>query len=402
MENAENAWVLIETLVSTIARAFYTDTYIVVLDALLREKYIIEEELGPRLKLSAKEVRKITTQLEHEMLIKTENVYIDNNRSFIKCYYIDFNLFYHVVLYRISLMQKSVYTEEKTELTVEYYECPTCKAKSSSLQAMRIISKDGKFVCSHCCPTDNIRNMSSEPYFTLVSVDNSSKLNAVQVLEKKMTAQLNRAAHEHEGIYQLLARLKACGPLDHNLPSENIAKGNRSSVVMDSDVAEEIQNNMQFATGQFGSSLIRKAANTATSSSSSGRGGAVGADMYRTQFDIQIESEDADQAAADRAQRAAASSNSGRQLHNAYANRTAELPVFLQDSRVIGAASIMKAAEALQLERSSDGAVEQESKRARLTQDVGEPVAVAAGAAEGGEDDDDDDDVAWESDEEEG
>ena len=34
-----------ENLIHTVARAFYTDNFVVVLDALVREKYIIEEEL---------------------------------------------------------------------------------------------------------------------------------------------------------------------------------------------------------------------------------------------------------------------------------------------------------------------------------------------------------------------
>ena len=36
---------LAETLVHTVARAFYSDSYVVVMDALVREKFIIEEEL---------------------------------------------------------------------------------------------------------------------------------------------------------------------------------------------------------------------------------------------------------------------------------------------------------------------------------------------------------------------
>lgn len=92
-----NAIVLIENLVATVARAFYTDTYVVLLEGLMHEKYIIEEELGPRLKLSAKEVRKITTQLEAEMLIKVENVTIDDTKSFLKCYYIDYQQFVDAV-----------------------------------------------------------------------------------------------------------------------------------------------------------------------------------------------------------------------------------------------------------------------------------------------------------------
>ena len=36
---------LAEQLVQTVARAFYSDNYIIILDALIREKYIVMEEL---------------------------------------------------------------------------------------------------------------------------------------------------------------------------------------------------------------------------------------------------------------------------------------------------------------------------------------------------------------------
>ena len=55
---------IVEKLVSTVARAFYSDNYVVVLDTLLREKYIREEEISPRLKMSPKDVRKIIQHLE--------------------------------------------------------------------------------------------------------------------------------------------------------------------------------------------------------------------------------------------------------------------------------------------------------------------------------------------------
>ena len=45
------------------AGAFYTDNYVVLVDALVREKYIRQEELGPRLKLPNEEVRKMVVQV---------------------------------------------------------------------------------------------------------------------------------------------------------------------------------------------------------------------------------------------------------------------------------------------------------------------------------------------------
>lgn len=70
-------------------------------------QYVVEEELGPRLKMRAIDTRKLTTQLESEMLIKFENVNLaGDNRSFLKCYYIDYEQFVNVIRYRIHLMQK--------------------------------------------------------------------------------------------------------------------------------------------------------------------------------------------------------------------------------------------------------------------------------------------------------
>jgi hypothetical protein len=43
--------------------AFYPDNYVVLFDALVREKYIRNEELGPRLKLPNEEVRKMVVQV---------------------------------------------------------------------------------------------------------------------------------------------------------------------------------------------------------------------------------------------------------------------------------------------------------------------------------------------------
>ncbi len=399
-----NSWALVEHLVATVARAFYTDTYIIVLDALVREKYIIEEELGPRLKLSPKEVRKITTHLESEMLIKFENVYLEDNRSFIKCYYIDYNLFYNSVLYRVHLMQKAVVSEEKTELTEVFYQCPTCKEKSSSLQAMRLRSSEGKFVCSHCCPADNIRTLVSEAYYTLVEVDNRGKLNKVQLLEKKLQEQLNRS-RDHEGIFNILAKLGKLTPLAHNKPSDNISNGVRSSAVMDADVEADIKQSMQFATGEFGSSLIRKSLGSATSARNMNSEGGV----RRTEFNISIETEE-DAALSGQQSIASDVLSRGASLHSNSANRVSNLPEFLQNSRVVGAHSIMKAAEALHYDRSGP-AVEEEApaKRARVEevpqmavdagQAEGKPVAAVAEAQEEDADDvawEEDDDVAWE------
>ena len=84
--NLRNPNDVVEELVHTVGRAFYTDEVIVVLDALFRERYIREKELGPRLKLPDKSVTKAIVFLESEMLIKSEIIRDENADS--KCYYI--------------------------------------------------------------------------------------------------------------------------------------------------------------------------------------------------------------------------------------------------------------------------------------------------------------------------
>eukprot|EP01040_Poterioochromonas_malhamensis_P022379 gene22379-27216_t len=58
-----------KTLIRTVARAFYTDTYIVVLDLLLRESMVLFEQIGPRLRLPMKQVEEVIRDLERQMMI---------------------------------------------------------------------------------------------------------------------------------------------------------------------------------------------------------------------------------------------------------------------------------------------------------------------------------------------
>jgi hypothetical protein len=57
--------------------------------------------------MTTKELEVLKNQLESEMLISSEKVYLTNDRrSFLKCYYIDYEQFVNVVRYRVYLMQK--------------------------------------------------------------------------------------------------------------------------------------------------------------------------------------------------------------------------------------------------------------------------------------------------------
>jgi len=137
--------------------------------------------------MTAKELEMLKNQLESEMLISSEKVPLaGDNRSFLKCYYIDYEQFVNVVRYRVYLMQKMMVSipvffilnilssfyilkllnlqesSEKAERNIVYFECPTCHDRYSLLDAQRMVSGDFKFICTNCCPNDNFRAEKSE------------------------------------------------------------------------------------------------------------------------------------------------------------------------------------------------------------------------------------------------
>ena len=228
---------LVEKLIRTVARAFYTDSSVIVLEILIREKYLREEEFAPRLKLPEKDVNKIIRQLESEMLIRFEDMVMDDGRT-AKCYYIDYQIFVNVVRYRIDLMATAIRAAESTEFNEVFFQCPTCNNRYTSLEALKLRSADYKFICSSCCPVNILSRAISEPYYRLVEIDNRNKLNDVQNLGKKMDEQLNET-DEHHGIFDLLRDLKNV-TLIHNLPSDNRIRGIVASRVIDAEVQEEI------------------------------------------------------------------------------------------------------------------------------------------------------------------
>ena len=63
-----------EALISTIARAFYDDDVVCLIDVLIREKYLRDDDMAPRLNLPAKQLRRTLQFLEEEQLVKHELV----------------------------------------------------------------------------------------------------------------------------------------------------------------------------------------------------------------------------------------------------------------------------------------------------------------------------------------
>lgn len=63
---------LAKKLIRTVARAFYPDDMVVVLDTLVRDEYLVDNEMDRRLQLPRKQLRKLMSSLEAQGLIKSE------------------------------------------------------------------------------------------------------------------------------------------------------------------------------------------------------------------------------------------------------------------------------------------------------------------------------------------
>ena len=305
---------LVEKLIRTVARAFYTDSSVVVLEILIREKYLREEEFAPRLKLPEKDVNKIIRQLESEMLIRFEDMVMDDGRT-AKCYYIDYQVFVNVIRYRIDLMATAIRAAESTEFNEVFFQCPTCTNRYTSLEALKLRSADYKFICSSCCPVNILSRAISEPYYRLVEIDNRNKLHDVQNLGKKMDEQLNES-DEHHGIFDLLRDLKNIN-LIHNLPSDNRIRGIVASRVIDAEVQEEID----FKLGGKTANKVHKKL-IGQQQTMMGHNGSV--------FSVNIESEDAN------------SSSESRVEDQNKKPRDSSFPEFLANSRVKTADTIVR------------------------------------------------------------
>lgn len=242
---------LVQQLVATVARAFYKDEVVVVLDELMRfPKYVREQELPHRLKLQGEVVTRVINQLMNEMLVKDEELVDDRGRTS-KYYYVDYQIFVAVIRYRIYIMQKKLTENKSKKVSGIFYECPSCKGKKyNEFDVISLLSADNKFICPACCRSDNLRATVSLPEFTLRIIDNRGEVNSVYQLEHKLNEQLETFDGLHDGIINILAELKDC-ELIHNLPSDNRNRGYVASKILDEDIQREIENSLRLGYREF-------------------------------------------------------------------------------------------------------------------------------------------------------
>jgi len=233
-----------QELVRTVARAFYPDEYVAVLDMLTIEPYLTKEEFAPRLRMGNKALDAILANLhQKDGLIRCQELTM-NEMGGMQCYYIDYQYFANIVRYRVYMMQKKIRAMEKDQSS---WRCPNCNRAYTAYEAMKLKTRDNKRACSNCS-VDNFKDIDCDPQYQLEEVDRGSSIQSTNEMEAKLDTQLKSKMQYRQGIFDLLQELRDV-PLHRNVPSDNMEHGLRTSAVADEATQARIDKNYQDARG---------------------------------------------------------------------------------------------------------------------------------------------------------
>lgn len=235
-ENAD-ATVDAEHLIMTVTRAFYDDTAIAIIDVLIRDKFLRDDQdMGERLSLPPKQIRKTLQFLQDEHLVKNEaiNDLAEGGSQATKYWYIDYNHAVNTIRLRIYLLQKKLERDEMEARSSSIYLCPgyktkECNGRYTEIEAQQVVDPtSGLFLCQECV-LSNENNPDPPPLesYTLQLVDNTRHLVDAMDQMRRVNVQLRSKMIGNQqlraGIYDLIqkVRCKTTEPLTSNLPSEN-------------------------------------------------------------------------------------------------------------------------------------------------------------------------------------
>jgi transcription initiation factor IIE alpha subunit len=228
-----------EALIATVARAFYDDETVILIDVLIRDKFLRDDDMAPRLSLPAKKLRATLQFLQEEHLVSSETVddLAQGGSQATKFYYLDYNRAVHSIRLRLHLLRKKLEQAEMRARSSSFYLCPgykekRCNGRYTEEEAQQVLDRtSGLFLCRECAMTyENDPGKPSIDTYTLQLVDNTRDLKEAMDNLRRVNVQLSAKYignnQMRAGIYDLLQKVRAKGKtVTSNLPSENFALG---------------------------------------------------------------------------------------------------------------------------------------------------------------------------------
>ena len=232
-----------EALIKAVARAFYEDDAVCLIDVLIHDKFLRDDDMEKRLSLPAKQMRRTLQFLQEEHIVKFELVddLIEGGSQASKFWYIDYNHAVHVIRLRLYLLRKKLEEAEVRARSSSVYLCPgyktkVCNGRYTETEAQQVIDlTTGLFLCQECVNAHaNNPDPPPKETYTLQLVDNTKDLKLAMDNMRRVNTQLSSKmvyiGHEQQqqlrpGIYDLLQLIRNkgnnSGALTSNLPTEN-------------------------------------------------------------------------------------------------------------------------------------------------------------------------------------
>jgi transcription initiation factor IIE alpha subunit len=215
-EAAQTQTASAKDLVAAVARAFYDDATICLVDYLLRSKYLQDGPgMGKRLHLSTKQVRAKLLFLQAEHLASCESVAaIVETRDRIRTYrrprtakfwYIDLNRAMHTISLRLQLFKRKLEQARNDACNTSHYVCPGYSLKACNgyyteleAQSLEMDETTGQFLCRECHEV-HMHNPNPPPHsYTLDVVDTKEDRRRAEELLNRYHSQLPLRKDEHQ------------------------------------------------------------------------------------------------------------------------------------------------------------------------------------------------------------
>ncbi|KAI9826366.1 MAG: hypothetical protein M1832_000283 [Thelocarpon impressellum] len=144
---------LANTLIRSVARAFYETKHVLVVDALMVHSALRDDDLAHLLGMQTKELRKLCAKLEEHRLLAVHNrqeAREGAQRPITKTYYfVDYRQTLDAIKYRMYRIGKEVEGMERPTEEKKDYSCPRCKSQWTQLEVLDNIGPMG-FLCHKC------------------------------------------------------------------------------------------------------------------------------------------------------------------------------------------------------------------------------------------------------------
>lgn len=145
-----------QTLIRTVARAFYETRSILVIDALFMHSTLWVDDLANVLSMNTKDLRKLCGLLREDKMItvhqRSEQRPGTTRAQTKEYYYIDYHLAIDAIKIRVVRLQKKVQDLYAPSLELKDFSCPRCKGQFTEMEALTKAWHNGgmDFPCPTC------------------------------------------------------------------------------------------------------------------------------------------------------------------------------------------------------------------------------------------------------------